>query len=331
MKICGGAHQRAGAHLERVAGGRGLLGQGGVALRGLVDLAHRLVDLAHACDCSPVAWLMPRTSSLIWPTEVTTVRITSSGGAHALRAVADLVDRAADQRADFLAAAAERCASARTSEATTAKPLPCSPARADSTAALSARMLVWKAMPSITWITLADAARRLLDALHRPHQFEHRRIAALSHARRGVAGLLICCALAAVSRTEALICSIAEAVCSTLADCSSVRAAVAAALGDLAGRGGDAAHLGAHVVDDGLHVQAGSQMLRTNAQRVARFVVHAPAQVAACDLPGDVGALVEPPRRRSGTRWKTGSARRPAARPPASRAAGRASPASPAG
>ena len=49
-----------------------------------------------------------------------------------------------------LAAAAERCARLRTSLATTAKPRPCSPARAASTAALSARMLVWNAMPSIT-------------------------------------------------------------------------------------------------------------------------------------------------------------------------------------
>ncbi len=49
-----------------------------------------------------------------------------------------------------LAAAALRCASERTSVATTAKPRPCSPARAASTAAFKARMLVWKAMPSIT-------------------------------------------------------------------------------------------------------------------------------------------------------------------------------------
>ncbi|MNV72799.1 hypothetical protein D3C71_1659130 [compost metagenome] len=48
-----------------------------------------------------------------------------------------------------LAASAERCASDRTSLATTAKPRPCSPARAASTAALSARMLVWNAMPSM--------------------------------------------------------------------------------------------------------------------------------------------------------------------------------------
>ncbi len=49
-----------------------------------------------------------------------------------------------------LAAAVERCASVRTSLATTAKPRPCSPARAASTAALSARMLVWNEMPSMT-------------------------------------------------------------------------------------------------------------------------------------------------------------------------------------
>jgi hypothetical protein len=41
-----------------------------------------------------------------------------------------------------LAAVALRWASVRTSLATTAKPRPCSPARAASTAALSARMLV---------------------------------------------------------------------------------------------------------------------------------------------------------------------------------------------
>jgi hypothetical protein len=43
-----------------------------------------------------------------------------------------------------------RCARARTSEATTAKPRPCSPARAASTAAFSASRLVWKAIPSMT-------------------------------------------------------------------------------------------------------------------------------------------------------------------------------------
>ena len=49
-----------------------------------------------------------------------------------------------------LAASAERCASARTSEATTAKPRPASPARAASTPALSASRLVWNAISSMT-------------------------------------------------------------------------------------------------------------------------------------------------------------------------------------
>ena len=49
-----------------------------------------------------------------------------------------------------LAACEERCARLRTSEATTAKPRPASPARAASTAALSASRLVWRAISSIT-------------------------------------------------------------------------------------------------------------------------------------------------------------------------------------
>ena len=47
------------------------------------------------------------------------------------------------------AAWALRCARLRTSLATTEKPRPCSPARAASTAALSAKILVWKAIPLI--------------------------------------------------------------------------------------------------------------------------------------------------------------------------------------
>ncbi|CAB3923996.1 hypothetical protein LMG1864_05651 [Achromobacter ruhlandii] len=61
-----------------------------------------------------------------------------------------------------LAACALRCASERTSPATTAKPLPCSPARAASTAAFSARMLVWNAMPSIT-DTISEILRELAE------------------------------------------------------------------------------------------------------------------------------------------------------------------------
>ena len=50
------------------------------------------------------------------------------------------------------AAAALFAARLRTSSATTAKPLPASPALAASTAAFKARILVWKAISSITLI-----------------------------------------------------------------------------------------------------------------------------------------------------------------------------------
>src|ERR1035438_9003399 len=48
------------------------------------------------------------------------------------------------------AAPAQRCDRFRTSSATTAKPIPASPARAASTAAFNARILVWNAISSIT-------------------------------------------------------------------------------------------------------------------------------------------------------------------------------------
>ncbi|MNV95918.1 hypothetical protein D3C71_1908630 [compost metagenome] len=53
------------------------------------------------------------------------------------------------------AAFALRLARLRTSPATTANPRPCSPARAASTAALSARILVWKAMLLMTVVISA--------------------------------------------------------------------------------------------------------------------------------------------------------------------------------
>ncbi|MPN10098.1 hypothetical protein SDC9_157391 [bioreactor metagenome] len=62
-----------------------------------------------------------------------------------------------------LAASALRCARLRTSPATTAKPRPCSPARAASTAAFRARILVWKAMESIT--PMMSAILRLLSVI----------------------------------------------------------------------------------------------------------------------------------------------------------------------
>ena len=55
----------------------------------------------------------------------------------------------------------------RTSTATTAKPLPASPARAASTEAFSARRLVWKAMSSISPMMLEILDDDVDDPLHR--------------------------------------------------------------------------------------------------------------------------------------------------------------------
>ncbi|KGD50068.1 hypothetical protein DO72_6787 [Burkholderia pseudomallei] len=122
------------------------------------------------------------------------------------------------------AAVALLCASERTSPATTAKPRPCSPARAASTAAFSARMLVWNAIPSIvpmmsatfdelvamscivvtTWPTTSPPCVAMSDAL--------------------TASWLACRAFSAFWRTVPVSCSMLDAVSCSEAACDSVRA-----------------------------------------------------------------------------------------------------------
>ena len=104
---------------------------------------------AMPCDCSRVAMPICPISALTWATDCTTSSIVWRADCicTAPRSVWAL-DSPIRVRISP-AALALRWASARTSAATTAKPRPCSPARAASTAALSARMLVWKAMPSM--------------------------------------------------------------------------------------------------------------------------------------------------------------------------------------
>ncbi len=78
-----------------------------------------------------------------------------------------------------LAAVAERPARLRTSVATTAKPRPCSPARAASTAAFRASRLVWNAISSMTPMM---SAIFLLASLMSPmarHRGAHHRAALL--------------------------------------------------------------------------------------------------------------------------------------------------------
>ena len=120
------------------------------------------------------------------------------------------------------AASAERCASARTSEATTAKPRPASPARAASTPAFSASRLVWNAISSMTpmiWLISADDLR----SVHRADRLAHHLAAVLGVVASGGRPSRACLAPSAVFRTVAVISFSAAAVSSRLAACCSVR------------------------------------------------------------------------------------------------------------
>ena len=123
-----------------------------------------------------------------------------------------------------LAAAAERWARVRTSEATTAKPRPWSPARAASTAAFSARMLVWKAMESMTPMmsTILREASLMADMVCTTWATaEPPRTATWEAA---AASWLACWALAPFCLTVEVSSSMEAAVCSSELACSSVRA-----------------------------------------------------------------------------------------------------------
>ena len=122
-----------------------------------------------------------------------------------------------------LAACEERCARLRTSEATTAKPRPASPARAASTAALSARRLVWRAISSMTLmmseILREDSSiRAIAETASATTSPPRSATAAVS-----LANSFACWAFSAFFFTVTEICSIEAEVSSMLAACSSVR------------------------------------------------------------------------------------------------------------
>ena len=122
------------------------------------------------------------------------------------------------------AAAALRCARLRTSDATTAKPRPCSPARAASTAALSARIFVWKAMPSITEIISTILREEPLISSMVLTTCPTTSPACTATLEADVASSLACCALEAFCLTVEANSSIEDAVSSSELACCSVRA-----------------------------------------------------------------------------------------------------------
>ncbi|OPZ59246.1 MAG: hypothetical protein BWY87_01100 [Deltaproteobacteria bacterium ADurb.Bin510] len=117
-------------------------------------------------------------------------------------------------------AAAERLASARTSSATTAKPLPCSPARAASTAAFKASRLVWKATSltvaviSRIWLAAWVMASMAVAISRERVTFWLTRSMAPAALRRPSS------ALPAAALIELVISSMVAAISSTLAACS---------------------------------------------------------------------------------------------------------------
>ena len=117
------------------------------------------------------------------------------------------------------AASPLRSASLRTSEATTANPLPCSPARAASTAALSARIFVWLAISPTTLIfaAISCTALRLLLTFC---------LSSSSIAATFSDTFSDCCALAALASMLAAISSMALLTSSALLACELAPSAI---------------------------------------------------------------------------------------------------------
>ena len=118
------------------------------------------------------------------------------------------------------AATAERWARLRTSAATTANPRPCSPARAASTAALSASRLVWKAISSITVMIsamrldaplIARIAATASPTTRPPRSAASRDAAASSAAWRALS--VFCLTVAVICSSDAAVSSSETACC----------------------------------------------------------------------------------------------------------------------
>jgi hypothetical protein len=100
--------------------------------------------------CSLEALFISLISSVTDSTPLTIFSRASAVSFAILAPTSDFFIESSIKSAVSFAAFADRPARFLTSSATTAKPFPCWPALAASTAALSASILVWKAISSIT-------------------------------------------------------------------------------------------------------------------------------------------------------------------------------------
>ena len=202
---------------------RRFLGHRGVLLGRLIHLVDRGVDLVQRRGLFLGAGGDIVDDRLISDTLPTILASNLPVSATSLTPLSTSVLEAEIRPLISLAAPAERCASARTSEATTAKPRPASPARAASTPAFKARRLVWNAISSITpmiWPIWPTTSRS------RPSPRPRWRTTSplfLASPRASDTTMRACLAPSVVFLTVAVISSSAAAVSSRLAACCSVR------------------------------------------------------------------------------------------------------------
>ena len=130
VKICDAGLKLFRLRGEFFRGRRHLLGCAGVLLRYLIELLDRLVHLLGADVLLPARRtdFGDQVVFLMWGTSLSNMSLASRAASIVCEETVPI----------SVAAVWLRSASLRTSEATTAKPLPCSPARAASTAAFSA-------------------------------------------------------------------------------------------------------------------------------------------------------------------------------------------------
>ncbi len=173
--------------------------------------------------CSALAAVISCMISATWRTLATTSSIVLPASCTSLEPISTCSTESPIRVLISLAAWLDLCARLRTSDATTAKPRPSSPALAASTAAFKARILVWKAMLSMTLImsTILREEALIDSIVCTTCPTTAPPLPATSDA--APASALAWRALSAFWRTAEVSCSIEDAVSSSELACSSVR------------------------------------------------------------------------------------------------------------